>query len=427
MHRDPLGFILATRRYGEVVGMRFVFSPAYLIYHPDDVRHVLQENHFNYNKDLFTYHVMRPVLGNGLFTNDGDSWLHQRRLAQPAFHRKRLATYAALMAEATDAMLASWQARREADEPLDIDEEMMRLTLRIVGQALFSIDLAGETSTVGQSVTTLVKLLGDYVYAPFPPISVPTSRNRHMQAAIHELETVTADIIKERRAHNADTGDLLSMLLLARDEETGEGMNDRQVRDEVMTLLLAGHETTANTLTWTWYLLSQYPQVESRLHAELAMVLGGNAPTLEHLPQLTYTSMVLQEALRLYPPIWVLSRKALADDELGGYHIPQGSMVVLSPYVTHRHPAFWEQPEVFDPDRFTPERVAARPHFAHFPFGGGPRLCIGNNFALMEAQLVLATVAQRYRLRLVPGHPVVPEAKITLRPRYGMPMTLQRI
>jgi len=427
MHRDPLGFLLATRRYGEVVGMRFVFSPAYLIYHPDDVKHVLQENHFNYNKDIFTYHVLKPVLGSGLFTNDGESWLRQRRLMQPAFHRKRLVTYVTLMADAIDAMLESWQSRQKADEPLDIAEEMMRLTLRIVGQALFSIDLSQETSTVGQAVTTLVKLLGDYVYAPFPPISIPIPRNRHMQTAIHELDTVTFGIIKERREHTTDTGDLLSMLLLARDEETGEGMNDQQVHDEVMTLLLAGHETTANALTWTWYLLSQHPEIEGRLHDELAAVLDGNSPTIEHLPHLTYTSMVLQEALRLYPPIWVLSRKAISDDELGGFPIPQGSMVILSPYATHRHPAFWEQPEVFDPERFTPERVAARPHYAHFPFGGGPRLCIGSNFALMEAQLVLATVAQHYRLRLAPGHPVVPEAKITLRPRYGMPMMLQRV
>lgn len=427
MLHDPLGFLLATHREGEVVGMRFVFANAYLVYHPDDVKRVLQENHFNYNKDVFTYHILRPALGAGLFTNDGDSWLHQRRLMQPAFHHKRLANYLTLMTDSANSLLDRWEAHLQANEPLDVSEEMMGLALGIVGQALFSIDLAHETSAVGQAVTTLVKLLGDYVYAPFPPLGVPTPRNRHMQAAIHELDVVVSSIIKERRADGADTGDLLSMLLQARDEQTGEGMSDQQVRDEVMTLLLAGHETTANALTWTWYLLSQHAEAEDCLHAELVTVLGGAEPTLERLPQLSYTAMVVQEALRLYPPIWVLSRKALADDELGGYHIPQGSMVILSPYATHRHPAFWEQPEVFDPERFTPEHVAARPHFAHFPFGGGPRQCIGASFALMEMQAVLATVAQRFRLRLAPGALVSPEAKITLRPRYGMPMTLERM
>jgi cytochrome P450 len=338
-----------------------------------------------------------------------------------------LNTYATLMTEAADAMVERWWTHPQASEPVEIASEMMSLTLGIVGQALFSLDLAHDVSTVGQAVTTLVKLLGDYVYAPFPPLSVPTPRNRHMRAAIHELDAVVSGIIKERRANYADSGDLLSMLLLARDLDSGEGMSDHQVRDEVMTVLLAGHETTANALTWTWYLLSQHPKIEGRMHAELATVLGGELPTIEHLPHLTYTAMALQVALRLYPPIWVLSRQALADDELGGCTVSQGSMVILSPYATHRHPAFWEQPEVFDPERFTPERVAARPHFAHFPFGGGPRQCIGSSFAIMEAQLILATVAQRYRLRLVSGHPVVPEAKLTLRPRYGMPMTLERI
>jgi len=227
-----------------------------------------------------------------------------------------------------------------------------------------------------------------------------------MRAAIRLLDQVVYNINNERRPHNTDTGDLLSMLLLARDEETGQGMNDRQVRDEVMTLLTAGHETTANALTWTWYFLSQHPDVEHRLNDELNEVLGGRLPTVDDIAHFSYMRMILEEALSLYPPACVFSRKAIADDELRGYAIPANSMIVLSPYATHRHSAVWERPEEFDPERFTPERSASRPHFAYFPFGGGPRLCIGSHFALMEAQLILATVAQRYRLRLVPGHPV---------------------
>jgi cytochrome P450 len=232
------------------------------------------------------------------------------------------------------------------------------------------------------------------------------------------------DIITHRRNQYTDTGDLLSMLLLARDEEMGQGMDDQQVRDEVITLLIAGHETVSTALTWTWDLLSQYPHVERQLHTELDNVLGGHLPKVEHLAKLSYTRMVLEEALRLYPPAWIFGRKAIADDEIGGYSIPANSIIVLSPYITHRHPAFWGNPEVFDPERFIPKRSTDRPHFAYFPFGGGPRMCIGNNFALMEMQLILATVAQRYKLRLVPGHPVEPEACLSLRPRYGLPMTL---
>jgi cytochrome P450 len=427
MQRDPLGFLTRTHQFGDVVRMRFVFSHAYLVYHPDEVKHVLQENHRNYNKDLFTYKLLQPFLGAGLLINDGESWLHQRRLMQPAFHRKRLAAYGALMSGAARATLERWQARPDCDAPLNVAEEMMRLTLRIVGQALFSMDLSDETSTVSQAVTRLLALLGEYMYAPFPPFSLPTPRNRRAQQAIGMLDQVVYSIINERCQHNTDTGDLLSMLLLARDEETGQGMNDRQVRDEVMTLLTAGHETTANALTWTWYLLAQHPDVERRLHDELNELLGGRLPTVDDLAHLSSTRMILEESLRLYPPACVFSRKALADDELGGYAIPANSMIVLSPYATHRHPAVWERPEEFDPERFTPERAASRPHFAYFPFGGGPRLCIGSNFAMMEAQLILATVAQRYRLRLVPAHTVEPQFLVTLRPRYGMPMTLHRI
>jgi cytochrome P450 len=388
-----------------------------MVFHPDDVKHVLQENHRNYNKDVYNVNLLKPLLGQGLFTNDGQSWLHQRRMAQPAFHRKRLAAFGTLITGAADSMLERWRPIAE-QQPFEMGEEMMRLTLHIVGQALFSIDLSNEADTVGQAFSALRTLLQSYIFRPFPPLGVPTPRNRRLHAAIRSLDRVVYAIINERRQRNTDTGDLLSMLLLARDEETGEGMNDRQLRDEVMTLLLAGHETTANALTWMWYLLSQHPDVEARLHAELDEVLGGNLPTVDHLPDLQYTHMMIQEALRLYPPVFGFGRKAIGEDVLGGYYVPANTLIWLSPYVTHRHPDFWEHPEAFDPERFSPEHAANRPHYAHYPFGGGPRLCIGSNLAMMEAQLITATVAQRYRPRLVPGHPVEPQ--VLLRPVSGI-------
>jgi cytochrome P450 len=427
IQRDPLRFGLAmTQRYGDIVRIRLLLWPAYLVNHPDGVKHVLQENQQNYNKDLYPYQIFKPLLGRGLVTNDGKSWLHQRRLMQPAFHRKRLAAFGSLMTDATVMMLDRWQDFAERAQQLDIAAEMLRLTLRIVGQALFNIDLSDETRIVGQALITVNKLLSDYIYAPFPPLNVPTSRNRLIQTAFRTLDQVVQGIINQRRQQNMDTDDLLSMLLSVRDEETGQGMNDQQVRDEVMTLLIAGYETVSTALVWTWYLLSQYPEMEHRLHSELDIVLRGDQPTVEHLAVLTYTRMVIEEALRLYPPAWIFGRKAIAEDKIGGYFIPANSMILLSPYMTHRHPAFWEHPEVFDPERFTPERSAGRPHFAYFPFGGGPRMCIGSNFALMEMQLILATVAQHYKLRLVPGHTVEPEALLSLRPRYGLRMTLHR-
>ena len=413
-----------AQHYGDIVRIRLLFWPAYLVNHPDGVKHILQENQQNYSKDLYTYRILKPLLGQGLVTNDGESWLQQRRLMQPAFHRKRLAAFSTLMTGTTVGMLDQWQRFAEHDQPLDVAAEMLLLTLRIAGHALFNIHLSDESHTVGQAVATVNKLLAEYLSAPFPPLSIPTRRSRRLQAARRTLDQVVHDIIVQRRQQNNDTDDLLSMLLLARDEETDQGMNDQQVRDEVMTLLIAGHETVATALTWSWYFLSQHAEVERRLHSELDEVLGGHLPTVEHLARLSYTRMVTQEVLRLYPPAWVFGRKTIVDDEIGGYFIPASSMIVLSPYITHRHPAFWEQAEVFDPERFAPAQAAGRPHYAYFPFGGGPRICIGNNFALMEIQLVLATIAQHYRLHLVPGHPVEPEALLSLRPRSGLPMTL---
>lgn len=429
LQRDSIRFASDLwQHYGDVVHFRFLFWPAYVFYHPDQVKRVLQENHRNYSKNFPMMKTAQEIFGNGLFTNEGASWLHQRRLMQPSFHHKRLTGFGQLMTGATATMLEQWQRSDAGDEPLDIEREMTRLTLHIAGLALFSHDLTSDADRIGSTFTSLGPLLSRYTSLPFPPLRVPTPRNRRLLAGLHTLDTIIYTLINERRKQLADAAtdatDLLSMLLTARDEETGEGMSDQQLRDEVLTLLLGGHETTAMALTWTWFLLSQHPDVEHRLHAELDTVLSGQLPTVEHLEALPYTHMVIQEAMRLYPPVFGFTRFATASDEMAGYTIPARSIIFLSSYCTHRHSAFWEKPETFDPERFTPERSAGRPRFAYFPFGGGPRQCIGNSFAMLEARLVLATIAQRYTLRLVPGHPVVPQVLLTMRPRYGLPMTI---
>jgi len=420
--RDPLRFLLElTRQYGDLVFLRFLGWPVYLVNHPEDIKRVLQEHHRSYNKDTIDYRLLRPLLGNGLLTNDGASWLHQRRLIQPVFHRQRLAALDTLMSDATLAMLERWREDVLRAQPLDVAAEMTRLTFSIVGQALFTMDLHAEGDTVRGALTTMNQSIIDSFYTPFSPLRILTARKR-LRTAYRTLDQIVQTIIAEHRRQPQDTGDVLSRLLLARDEETGQGMDDRQVRDEVVTLLLAGHETTSNALAWTWYLLAQHPAVEQRLHIELDEVLGGRIPTGEDLPRLPYSRMVIEEAMRLYPPAWSFSRNALAEDELAGYPIPAGSLILLCPYTTHRHPAFWEQPEDFDPLRFTPECIASRPPYAYFPFGGGPRLCIGSTFAMMEAQLILATVAQRYRLCLSGATHIEPEPLVTLRPCGGLPM-----
>jgi cytochrome P450 len=427
MQRDAPAFLLElNRQYGDIVRMRFASWPTYVVYHPDDIKYILQTNHKNYNnKDFFVYKMLRPLFGMGLITNDGQSWLHQRRLIQPAFHRKRVTALGAQMTDLTVTMLKRWQHFEECNQPLDIAAEMYTLTLCIAGKTLFNIDFSDGASDFEKAFLRLNRLWAEYFYAPFPPIGVPIPRNRRLQAAIQILNGIVDDIINERRQQQIDKGDLLSMLLMARDEESGQGMSAQQVHDEVVTMLNAGHETVATALTWTLYLLSQHPEVERRFHAELDAVLGGNLPTIEHLSRLSYTQMVFEEALRLYPSAWLIGRKAIAVDQIRGYRIPANSIIFLSPYCTHRHPAFWENPEVFDPERFTPERSTDRAPYAYFPFAGGPRQCIGNMYALMEAKLVLAAIGQRYRLRLVPNHPVEYEALLNIRPRHGMMMTLE--
>ncbi len=425
MIRKPLEAIGADwRRYGDVVRYRLGTMQVFLVVHPDGVNHVLQENHRNYVKSV-DYRILKRVLGEGLLTSEGPLWLRQRRLMAPMFHRQRIAEFGATMVESTLKMLDHWSSLASQGITFDVCNEMMHLTLEIVARVLFKVELAGEMAhEIGRDVTVSNERLGQFDLGTLLPW-LPTPRNREFRRATRSLDAIVAGIIADHRRSGQDRGDLLSLLLAARDQDTGEAMSDQQVRDEALTLILAGHETTANALAWTWYLLSQNPDVERNLHAELADVLGGRAPAVADLPNLRYTSMVIDESMRLYPPAWSVGRSPVADDEILGFIIPKGSSVMLSQWLTHRHPDFWENPEQFDPDRFSPERSANRPRYAYFPFGGGPRQCIGNVFALTEANLILAAVAQKYRLRMAPGHRVELQPLVTLRPRYGLKMTAE--
>ncbi len=413
----------ATRAHGPSHPTLFQVSD------PASIQHVLQDNHRNYSKQSDAFRTIRWIAGNGLFTSDGDFWLRQRRLMQPAFHRQRIAGFGELMTTIAQTTVERWAPYARSGQPVEVGHEMMRLTLDVVTRALFQTSIA-RVDALGDAITVL---LGDVTFRfdrPWYPVPwrVPTARNRHFQQARHTVDRIVQEIIDTRRrqrAAAADSGDLLDLLMDARDEESGQGMTDQQLRDEVVTLMIAGHETTANALTWTFYLLSKYPDAARRLRAELDTVLRGRLPTVADLPQLSFTRQVFEETLRLYPPVWITNRRALDEDEIGGYRIPAGADIGISPYVVHRDPAIWDNPEGFDPDRFTPARAASRPHYAYIPFGGGPRLCIGQGFAMTEAALVLATIAQRYALHLLPGYQVVPLAHATLRPAGGMPMVVR--
>lgn len=427
MKRNPLELMIDLHStYGEIVHHTLLSAPVYFLTHPDHVGHILQENHRNYQRSR-DYRKLRRLLGNGLVTNDGASWLKQRRLMQPAFHRRRIAGFGETMVQETQKLLAEWETPAFSGEPLDVSAEMMRVTLNIVSRVMFGAEVQGDAARLEPLVTMAQREVRRRLYVLVDvPEWIPLPGNRRSKSARQTIDAVVTRIIAARRqSDSTQEDDLLSMLLEARDPDTGEPMDDDQLRDEVRTIFLAGHETTANALTWTWYLLARNPDAAGKLREELARVLDGRAPTVADVPQLTYSKMVVEESMRLLPPVWSLSREAIADDEIGGYRIPAGGTVILSQYITHRRPDFWEDPEAFIPERFAPEHAKERHRFAYFPFGGGPRLCIGNNFAMLEAQLLLATIAQRYELELVPEHPVELEPLITLRPRHGMMMTLR--
>ena len=419
--RKVLGW---QREFGDVYQVMLGTRPEVVLLHPDHIQHVLATNARNYPKSDMV-HKLRGFLGNGLVTSEGDFWLRQRRMMQPHFHLKAIAGLAATMGRVAGEVAEAWRPHAEAGAELEVTHEMMTLTLRVIGLTMLGADVEGRAARVGAAVEVLLRESAKKMLtSAAAPLWVPTPPNRRFLAARATVDQAVREIVAERRAAGPrpEGGDLLDMLIAAVDEETGQGMTDQQLRDEVVTIFLAGHETTALALTWTWYLLSKHPDVERKLHAELDAVLGGRAPTLADLPALPYAGMVLDEAMRLYPPVYYVGRQALADDVVGGFRIAKGTMVGINMFVTHRHPAFWENPEGFDPERFAPERAAGRHKYAYLPFGGGPRVCIGSNFALMEAKIVLATLAQRYRLALRPEHPVAYDPIITLRPKHGMIM-----
>lgn len=412
-------FLRWAQQFGDIFYYRAAWLHVYFLNDPELIEWVLIRNSQNFLKDRVVQNS-RWFFGNGLLTNEGDSWLRQRRLSQPAFHRERVASYGRVMTTYTEAMLKSWTA----GETRDVHQDMMQLTLRIVVRCLFNVE--AEKTDIISSAMNLLMRNATGARMLLPPIAryLPTPSMIALRHAVGHLERTVYDIIAVRRTSNADSGDLLSMLMNARDED-GSGMSDKQLRDEVLTFLLAGHETTALALSWTWYLLSQYPDVEEKLHAEVQNVLAGRSPEFADLPALDYTERVIKESMRLYPPAWSLARTAIQDFELRGYEIPAGANIVMSQWIMHRNPKYFADPEKFDPDRWLDPAMQKLPRFVYFPFGGGPRQCIGNMFAMMEATLLLATVAQRFQLRLVPDHLVIAVPSFTLRPKHGIKMKLE--
>jgi cytochrome P450 len=423
LRRDRIGFLMRmVEEYGELARFDLGPYPAYLLSNPDHIRDVLITHNKQFMKGEGLQRAKR-LLGEGLLTSEGEFHLRQRRLAQPAFHRQRIAGYATTMIEFASKMRDEWRP----GETRDIAREMMRLTLAIAGKTLFGTDVTGEADEIGQALDTAMQAF-NRLTLPFSNLieRLPLPSVRRFGQAKERLDATIYRMIGERRASGRDHGDLLSMLIAARDEEgDGTGMTDQQLRDEALTIFLAGHETTANTLTWTWYLLSQNPDAEAKFHAEIDAVIEGRVPAAEDFPRLRYTEMVLAESMRLYPPAWIIGRRALSDYRIDEYPIPAGSILLMSQYVVHHRAKYFPDPFRFDPERWTPEAKDSRPKFSYFPFGGGPRLCIGEHFAWMEGVLVLAAIAQRWRMRLVPGHRVEMQPLVTLRPKYGMKMILE--
>ena len=423
LSRDALGLLTrCTRDYGDFVRVRLGLSRAILIGHPDLVEEVLVTRNHDFRKNLGTRRLA-SLLGQGLLLSEGDFWLRQRRLMQPAFHRQRIAAMADAMTGAAVGMLQGWQA----GQVRDIGREMTELTLRIVARTLFGTDVGADLARIRNSSQAMTDHFRSRLYTLLIllPDSVPTPGNLRYRRSVHDLERLVYRILGERRSSGEHGDDLLGMLLSARDDDDGSGMTDRQLRDEVMTLLLAGHDTTALALTWAWVLLAQHPPADSRLHAEVDAVLDRRLPTAADVARLSYVEHVLTETLRLYPTAWAIGREAVRDTTIGGERVPRGTTILMSPWVIHRDPRFYAAPDEFRPERWADGLAARLPRYAYVPFGAGQRVCIGSGFAQLEAVLLLATIAQRFRLELAdPAQPIEPLPVVTLRARQPVRMKL---
>jgi cytochrome P450 len=419
--RDRMGYIRQIAgEYGDLAYVPLGPIGLAVVSHPDLVRDILITHGRNFVKGRGLQRTKR-LLGNGLLTSEGEFHLRQRRLAQPAFHRERIASYASAMVRHADRAAHRWRDGMR----VDMAQEMARVALAIAGETLFGADVEGEADEIREALTTILSMFNISIL-PFAEVldHLPLPMTLRFNRARRRLDATIYRLIDERRASGEDTGDLLAMLMAARDEEgDGSGMSDEQLRDEAMTLLLAGHETTANALAWTWYLLARHPRVEERLRGELAAALGGRLPTAEDAARLPYTRAVLAESMRLYPPAWSIGHRNVEPQPLGDYLLPAGTLCIMPIFLVHRDPRWWTAPDEFRPERFL-EPEHERPRFAYFPFGGGRRQCIGEHFAWLEGVMVMATLAQRWRAAYEGREPPVPEPLITLRPRDGLPMTL---
>lgn len=424
--KDPLGgFFHSALTYGDVVRYRGVWV-SHQLSHPDHIQQVLQGNVANYKKGR-GYKILRLSLGEGLLTSEGALWQRQRKMTQPSFQGPQVASFVATMAENAVAMLGRWESNAARQAVFDVVPEFMRLTLNIAAQVLFTTNLEADAESIRRTLDIGRDYSVERAWSIFPPpLSVPTRRNREYRGALANIHGIIDRIIAGRRRTPARISDLLTMLMEARDE-SGAAMSDKQLRDEVITLLTAGHETTTLALAWTCFLIATRPDVVERMTAEAAF-LNGRSPAYEDLMKLRYSRMVVEESMRLYPPVWTLARTAVNEDEIGGYRIPAGSEILIFPYITQRHPKWWQDADAFRPERFAPENSAARPRYAYLPFGAGPRTCIGLNFAMTEILVVLTLLLQRFRLSLaIDPAAVRAEPSVTLQPRPGVPLRLERV